>query len=82
MPDYVGWEINLAESQVQEPYTVKEVLSTPEKAHWLKSMEKEMESLQVNEVWELVKLPSDRKPVGSKWVFKVKTEMLNATKHN
>ena len=33
-----------------------------------------MKSLQESEVWELVELPTDRKPVGSKWVFKVKTD--------
>lgn len=32
-----------------------------------------MSSVQENDVWELVDLPEDRKPVGSKWVFKAKT---------
>ena len=36
-------------------------------------MEKEIGSLHDNNVWELVELPADRKAVGSKWVFKVKT---------
>jgi hypothetical protein len=33
-------------------------------------MVEEMESLHKNEKWDLVKLPSGRKHVGSKWVFK------------
>ena len=33
-----------------------------------------MKSLQDNDVWELVDLPKNRKPVGSKWVFKTKTD--------
>jgi hypothetical protein len=37
-------------------------------------MEKEMKSLKDNEVWELVELPEGRKAVGSKWVYKVKTD--------
>ena len=37
-------------------------------------MNKEMESLYKNDVWELVELPKDRKAVGSKWVFKLKTD--------
>ena len=37
-------------------------------------MDKEMESLRKNDVWELVELPKDRKAVGSKWVFKLKTD--------
>jgi hypothetical protein len=35
-------------------------------------MVKEMESLYKNETWDLVKLPSGRNIVGSKWVFKKK----------
>jgi hypothetical protein len=33
-------------------------------------MVEEMESLYKNHTWNLVKLPSGRKPIGSKWVFK------------
>ncbi len=33
-----------------------------------------MRSLKDNDVWELVKLPENRKVVGSKWVFKVKID--------
>ena len=35
-------------------------------------MDREMESLNKNEVWNLVELPEGRKPVGCKWVFKKK----------
>ena len=37
-------------------------------------MEKEMESLCANKVWELVELPPNRKVVGSKWIFKRKVD--------
>eukprot|EP00253_Pinus_taeda_P022988 PITA_22988 len=33
----------------------------------------EMASLRKNEAWDLVELPARRKPIGSKWVFKMKT---------
>eukprot|EP00253_Pinus_taeda_P030971 PITA_30971 len=33
----------------------------------------EMTSLHKNEAWDLVELPAGRKPIGSKWVFKKKT---------
>eukprot|EP00253_Pinus_taeda_P007307 PITA_07307 len=33
----------------------------------------EMASLHKNEAWDLVELPTGRKPIGSKWVFKKRT---------
>jgi hypothetical protein len=59
-----------------EPKSVGEVINSAEGKLWKDTMVKEMESLQKNETWDLVKLPSGRKPVGSKWVFKKK---MNAT---
>jgi hypothetical protein len=38
-------------------------------------MEEEMASLNKNEAWNLVELPTGRNPIGNKWVFKKK---LNA----
>ena len=70
-PDYYGRWLYLSRT---EPTTVEEVLNTPEKAHWLSAMEREMNSLQVNDVWELTELPKGRKAVGSKWVFKAKAD--------
>ena len=37
-------------------------------------MQKEMDSIHSNDVWDLVELPKSRKPVGCKWVFKKKTK--------
>eukprot|EP00253_Pinus_taeda_P004363 PITA_04363 len=36
-------------------------------------MVNEMASLHKNEAWDLVELPAGRKPIGSKWMFKKKT---------
>ena len=40
---------------------------------WADAMKAEIDSLHDNRVWDLVQLPEGRKAVGSKWVFKVKT---------
>ena len=37
----------------------------------------EMESMKFNDVWDLVELPKDRKPVGCRWVFKRKMNAYN-----
>jgi len=39
--------------------------SSPDKAKWEKAMEREMASLRVNDVWELVELPSNWKIIKS-----------------
>ena len=36
------------------------------------AMRDEMDSMMRNQVWELVILPPQRKPIGNKWVFKIK----------
>jgi hypothetical protein len=55
-----------------EPKSVGEAVDSVEGKLWKDAMVKEMESLYKNETWDLVKLPSGRKPIGSKWVFKKK----------
>ena len=35
-------------------------------------MKEEMDSVEKNKTWELVKLPKDRKTIGCKWVVKLK----------
>ena len=40
---------------------------------WKKAMVDEMASLHKNEAWDLVELLVGKKPFGSKWVFKKKT---------
>ena len=67
--DYYGFERGIH----HEPTTIKEATSCPEEAKWIEAMNKEMKSLEDNEVWELCTLPSGKKAIGSKWVYKVKT---------
>lgn len=39
---------------------------------WIDAMNTEMEALYKNRTWELTDLPPNRKPIGCKWVYKVK----------
>nr|GEU58205.1 hypothetical protein [Tanacetum cinerariifolium] len=58
-----------------EPANYKAALLDPESEKWLNAMNVEMQSMKDNEVWVLVELPPDGKTVGSKWLFKKKTDM-------
>lgn len=52
-----------------EPVSLDQALQDPK---WICAMEDELESIKRNETWQLVSLPSDKKPIGVKWVYKVK----------
>ncbi len=56
-----------------EPATQKEAISGKDSAKWSEAMDREMDSLKTNEVWDLTPLPANKKAIGSKWVYKVKT---------
>nr|GEW33799.1 putative retrotransposon Ty1-copia subclass protein [Tanacetum cinerariifolium] len=58
-----------------EPANYKAALLDPESEKWLNAMNVEMQSMKDNEVWVLVELPPNGKTVGSKWLFKKKTDM-------
>ncbi|GJR67012.1 retrotransposon protein, putative, ty1-copia subclass [Tanacetum coccineum] len=61
-----------------EPANYKAALLDPESDKWLTAMNVEMQSMKDNEVWILVELPPNGKTVGSKWLFKKKTDMDGA----
>jgi hypothetical protein len=52
---------------------VEEALSGPYADKWKAAMDTEMQTLLERGTWELTQLPPGKKPVGVKWVFKVKT---------
>nr|GEX60149.1 hypothetical protein [Tanacetum cinerariifolium] len=58
-----------------EPANYKAALLDPKSEKWLNAMNVEMQSMKDNEVWVLVELPPNGKNVGSKWLFKKKTDM-------
>nr|GEW62581.1 hypothetical protein [Tanacetum cinerariifolium] len=58
-----------------EPANYKTALLDPESEKWLKAMNEEMQSMKDNEVWVLVELPLNGKTIGSKWLFKKKTNI-------
>ncbi|GJS03079.1 retrotransposon protein, putative, ty1-copia subclass [Tanacetum coccineum] len=58
-----------------EPANYKAAMLDPESKKWVDAMNAEMQSMIDNMVWVLVDLPSNCKTIGSKWIFKKKTDM-------
>lgn len=44
------------------------------KKEWVQAMNAEIASIEKNNTWHLVELPRNRRPIGLKWVFKVKRD--------
>ncbi|GJY48909.1 ribonuclease H-like domain, reverse transcriptase, RNA-dependent DNA polymerase [Tanacetum coccineum] len=69
-------ELLLAED---EPKNYKEA-STDQK--WIEAMKVELDSININNTWELTTLPKGHKAIGLKWVFKTKKDANgNIVKH-
>ncbi|GKF48932.1 retrotransposon protein, putative, ty1-copia subclass [Tanacetum coccineum] len=58
-----------------EPANYKAALLDLESDKLLNAMNVEIQSMKGNEVWDLVELPPNGKTVGSKWLFKKKTDI-------
>lgn len=73
-PNYAEMVFAYNATSLQEPISVNDALSRPDAKHWETAMKEEIDSLRENNTWELVHLPADRKPINSKWVFKLKRD--------
>lgn len=56
----------LAES---EPVSFEEAIQDQK---WIKAMKEELQAIEKNQIWELVNLPSQKKAIAVKWVYKIK----------
>ena len=55
-----------------DPSTYEEAMADVDSAYWVKAMKVELESMDSNQVWDLVEAPANIKPIGYKWVYKRK----------
>ena len=55
--------------EMEEPTSHKEAASY---AKWTEAMNKEIQLIEKNKTWKLCQLPVDHKPIGLKWVYKLK----------
>ncbi|OMO78632.1 Integrase, catalytic core [Corchorus capsularis] len=59
----------MAITQHNEPTSYKQAIKD---THWQEAMKKELEALEQNHTWTLEQLPTGKKAIGSKWVYKIK----------
>lgn len=61
------------------PVTPEEACGSDEKDKWLDAMKSELDSMNANNTWDLVKLPINRKTIRNRWVFARKTDNAGNT---
>ena len=75
--DYVVYssEVYYDIGEVIDPVTFLDAVHSPQYDKWNIVMKEEMLSMANNDVWELVEMPENFKPIGYKWVFKTKKDV-------
>ncbi|KAL4032373.1 hypothetical protein IC575_005445 [Cucumis melo] len=69
--DYAKMVANVCYTSSLEPTTVSAALSDK---HWILAMQEELLQFERNQVWELVPKPPYANIIGTKWIFKNKTD--------
>lgn len=54
---------------ITKPKTYREAAADPA---WVKAMQLEIEALENNNTQSIVNLPPSKKPIGCRWIYKVK----------
>lgn len=70
-PDYLtNFELNLTECYV--PTTYEEAVKGENSLKWKEAITEELQALEDNNTWEIMKLPPKKTTIGSRWVFRIK----------
>ncbi|GJX00333.1 retrovirus-related pol polyprotein from transposon TNT 1-94 [Tanacetum coccineum] len=72
VPQHEVDETTESQAPATQLTTLQEALNNPDASFWEEAMQEEMEALHKKKTWELVPLPGGRKPIGNKWVYKIK----------
>lgn len=64
--------VSREEIEQAEPTSYEEAIHGKNSENWLRAMKEEMQSLNENKTWKLVKKPKDQRVVQCKWVYKLK----------
>ena len=62
----------LAAVERKVPTNYKQAIEGPDKEHWIESIKREVEALISNNTFTIMERPQNVRPIGFKWVFKIK----------
>lgn len=74
-PQYLNDYVTIVHEDVFEPRTYSEAINSRDAGKWLDAIREELDSIEQNQTWTLVDLPIGKRAIGSKWVFKTKTDV-------
>lgn len=77
--DIVHYAFNCAEQveNIHEPSTYTEVVVSGDRGKWIDAMQEEMQSLEKNGTWDVVRLAKQKKTICCKWTFKRKEGVVS-----
>jgi len=81
LEDYAVLALNVKAFLDDVPKTFEEIESRDDKEKWNQAIQEEIIALESNNTWELVKLPVGKRPIDSKWVFKIKPDNEGRQEH-
>jgi hypothetical protein len=62
-------EVEVLLAVMEEPAKYQDAVGNED---WMAAMDSEIQSINKNQTWQLAKLPAGHKPIGLKWVYKLK----------
>ena len=74
LEDYAYCNIDSCYKVSNVPNTYNQAIKSADAELWMEAMDSEMKSLNENRTFTIIPLPKDRKPVGSRWVYAIKTD--------
>ena len=72
LEDYAYYNVDSCYKVSNVPTTFNDAMKSDEADLWHQAMEDEMDSLETNETFDIVKLPDGKKVVGGRWVYSIK----------
>lgn len=68
----IYYNCQYASTEQSDPVSYEEAMKRSDSSKWKEAIDREMQTLEENNTWEICDVPKNEKVVSSKWVFKIK----------